>query len=50
MIYNTSRMQSDAVEMKMLLCARPNVQEFLCPVWEIAILIERRVNMNSARE
>ena len=34
----------------MLLCARPNVQEFLCPVSEIAKLIEGRVNMNSAVE
>ena len=36
--------------MKVRLCARPNVQEFLCPVWEIAILIGGRVNMNSAVE
>jgi hypothetical protein len=50
MIYNVSWKQSDALEMKVLLCARPNVQEFLCPVWEIAILIEGGVNMNSAGE
>jgi len=42
--------QSDRVEMKVRLCARPNVREFLCSVWEIAILMEGRVNMNSAIE
>jgi hypothetical protein len=50
MIYNMSWKRSDAVEMGVLLCVIPNVQEFLCPVWEIAILIEGRVNMNSAVE
>jgi hypothetical protein len=48
MIYNISCKLSDAVEMKVRLCAIPNVEEFLCQVWEIAILIDGRVNMNSA--
>jgi hypothetical protein len=34
--------------MKVSLCAVPCVEEFLCQVWEIAILIDGRVNMNFA--
>jgi hypothetical protein len=37
---------SEAVEMKLRLYAVPNVEEFLGQVWEFAILIDGRVDMN----
>jgi hypothetical protein len=50
MIYKMSLKQSDAVKTKGLLCARPNVQEFLCPFSENSLVIEGRVSMNPAVE
>jgi hypothetical protein len=45
--HNLHGSNSDPVDINVCFSAILNVEEFLCPVWEIAVLTEERINMNS---